>query len=478
MIRLWHGKLILCAVVSCLLVMFSHAGATEKVFSFDKDIEVLPVNSRSSARVNVTLSVDKTKVKPGDTVKVYFQSDADCYLDLMDVGTSGKTTRLWPNEFSGKDNFVKAGRRYAFPGPNDKFQFRVSGPEGIERIVAVAASKKDAIISETEFSEYRGGFKSYRKELKDLVVEARQRTSHLPPDVKWGTASTTITVGNVPAGGRITSRNVYLLSVGASTGSLRYCEDDAREFLQLLSEKLEVPRENTRLIVGKQATKAGFQDSLKWLASKTRPEDLVVIYFSGHGTLIPDAAGVRHEDGLSAAFVCYHDKTKLSLEDPDIKDILLPGPEFASILKDIPARRKVFVVDSCHSGSIHKEVSPNLVSKYLPLLSSARVKELQVIAPQTPPAGQVGAGRYSELLDSKEALIAACEKREHSYEDRSKKAGLFTYWLANYIKSGSIDLRAASEKTRQSVSDETRALTGKQTPHIDDEQGLTRDVKF
>ena len=335
------------------------------------------------------------------------------------------------------------------------------------------------MIPESEFGEFQGGFKSYRKQLKDLVVEAAQRVSQLPPDVKWGTASVTLTVGNVPAGGRITSRNVYLVSVGASTGSLKFCEDDAREVFRLATEKLGVPAENAKLLVSKEATRARFQDALKQLSGRTRPEDLVVIYFSGHGTLIPDPPGVRHEDGLSAAFVCYHDRSALKLQDSDIKDILFPGPEFAAVLREIPARRKIFVVDSCHSGSIHKEVNPDLVSKYFPVLPESRVKELQIVASEPRPASRMPApGRYPELLESKETLIAACEKREHSYEDRNKKAGLFTYWLANHIRTGSVDLRAASEKTRQSVMEETRALTGKQTPQIDDAQDLARNLQF
>ena len=478
MIRVRYGRLILCAIVSCVLLMSSHAGAREKEFGFTKDIEVLPHNDDGRTKINITLGLDKEKVGPGDIVKVHFKADTDCHLTLIDIGTSGKMTRLWPNQFSGSDNLVKAGKSYSFPGPNDRFQFKVSGPEGLERIVAVATTKKDTIISESEFSEYQSGFKSYRKNVKDIVVEARKRTSELPPDVKWGTATARLVVGNVPQGGQITSRNVYLVSMGASTGKLTYCEDDAREFARIMGERLGIPQANIRLILGNQATRRGFQDALQWLASKTQPEDLVIIYFSGHGTLIPDPPGIHHPDGLSAAFVCYHEKQKLTLDDPDIKSILLPGPEFAALLKDVPARRRVFVVDSCHSGSIHKDITPNLVSKYLPLLEESKLKELQVVAEQAPSAGTALPGRYSEFVDSKETLIAACQKKEHSYEDRSKKAGLFTYWLANHIQAGSRDLRGASEQTRQSVVNETRPLAQQQTPQIDDEHGLARDVKF
>jgi len=477
MIHIQHKCFVACVALACVLAMLTQSPAAEKQFSFDKDIQVMPSNDGES-KIDIRLSVDKTKVKPGDVVKVYFETNTDCYLNLIDAGTSGKITRLWPNQFSGSDNFVRAGQRYSFPGARDSFAFKVSGPEGIERIIAVASTKPDAIIPENEFREYMGGFKSYRKGLKDLTVEARRRVDELPPDVNWGTSTVNLVIGSVPAGGRITSRNVYVVSVGASTVKLQYCEDDATRFARLMGEKLGVPQNNVKLVLGKQATRAGFEGALKWLASKTQPEDLVFIYFSGHGTLIPDPPNVRHDDGLSAAFVCYNQKASLRADDPDIKRILFPGPEFASALKEIPARRKVFVVDSCHSGSIHKEISANLVSKYLPLLSPEEMKEIKSAALKSGTKSLLGPGRYSEFVDSKETLLAACEKQQNSYEDRSKRAGLFTYYLVSNIGTGSSDLRSASEKTRKTVTEETRALPERQTPQIDDEHGLAKDIKF
>ncbi len=468
---------VLLLVGICILAWHGPTGAQDKVITFTKDIDVVPNNPNPAKRINVRLGVDKTQVQPGDTVSVSFETDRDSYLTLLDLGTSGKITRLWPNQFSGPDNFVKAKKRYSFPASQDKFQFKVSGPHGIERIVALATLEKDRIIREEEFSEYRQGFKSLPGQIKDLVVEARRRTSELPDNVKWGTATVGLTVGKVPEGGRITSANVYLVSVGAATGALRYCEDDAAQFARLMNEKLRIPGDNVRLLVGRQATRSGFEDAIRWLAGKSQPEDLVFIYFSGHGTLIPDPPNVHHDDGLSAAFVCYHEKQTLRRDDPDLKQILLPGPEFAVLLKDVPARRRIFVVDSCHSGSIHKEISPNLVSKYLPLLSPSEMKELQIVATQRAGSARVSAERYGEFLDSKETLLAACEKKEQSYEDRAKRSGLFTYWLSSSIKAGSQDLRVASEDAKLKVIDETRGV-GPQTPQIEDEHGLARDIKF
>ena len=90
-------------------------------------------------------------------------------------------------------------------------------------------------------------------------MEARRRVDEMPPDVNWGTSTVSLVIGSVPDGGRITSRNVYVVSVGASTVKLRYCEDDATRFARLLAEKLGVPQRNVRLVLGKQATQGRFR---------------------------------------------------------------------------------------------------------------------------------------------------------------------------------------------------------------------------
>ncbi len=454
--------------------------AQEKEISFNKDIQVMPANEKASTKIRISLKVDKKRVNPGDTVRVDFHADQDCYLTLMDVGTSGKITRLWPNKFSGPDNRVKARQRYSFPGAPDKFVFRVSGPQGLERIVAVGTSKKDMIIRESDFSGMEE-FKSYDRGLKDLVVESSERTGSLPPDAKWGTASATLVVGKLPDGGRIGSRRVHVLSIGAATGALKFCDDDAKSFAKVVSERLGVPQENVTLLVGSQGTRTRVVQALKDLARKTRPEDLVLIYFSGHGTHIPDVPPLDEAEGLDAAFICYHTKPNLKRDDPDLKEILLVDDDFAVLMKQIPARRRVLVSDCSLGGSIQKDISPNFTSKSNPLLSDeekqrikmgkAQEKELHVV-----PTEQ-GDQQGDDIADSVEALVAACAEGHASYEDQSKQRGLFTYWLLKNIEGGG-DLRSAFDRARQKVEDETSTLTVRQTPLLEDRNNLTKDIKF
>ncbi len=473
---------VLTALVS-VWISFSEAGAQYKEFKFNKDIQVVPDNVTPGTKINIKLSVDKTKISPGDTVTVFFEPDKDCYLTLVDVGTSGKITQLWPNQFSGSDNLVKAHQRNSFPGASDKFRFRASGPKGIERIVALAASEKNAIVPDNEFGNYSNGFKSYQKGFKDLVVETAGRTESLPGHVKWGTAEAKLVIGNVPSGGTITSRNVYMLSVGSTTMALKYCDDDARGFADLMTQKLQIPAENVRLLTGSKGTKAGFVEGLRWLAQKTQPEDLVLIYFSGHGTRLRDQPPAHHPDGISAALICYHTKSKpdfQKLRPAELKEILLVDYDFGRLLKKIPARRRLIVVDSCHSGSITKEMSGTMVSKYVPLLTPDEIRQIRAERHKELHVVDTGAGSSQFGTDSaeKESLLAACAKNESSLEDGSRRAGLFTYWLEENIKKNAPDLQSAFERTRQNVVEETRSRQDPQTPQIMDEYALARAIKF
>lgn len=467
-----NAKLTLLIAGVGILAAVLSASAQERVISFSKDIDVLPNNDNHKTRINVRLEVDKTRVNPGDTITIRFQTDQDAFVRLIDKGTSGKITCLWPNQFSGPDNFVKAGRWYSFPSPTDRFRFRVSGPEGLEKIVAVASAEKNMILRDDDFTDFRQGFQSYSKSLKDLVVESSQRVDKLSQNVDWGTAEQTLVIGRGPSGGSITSERLFVLSVGAATGKLRYCDDDATKFSRLVSGSLRVPQENIRVVTGRSATKDGIGNAIGWLSSRTSPQDLVFIYFSGHGTQVRDAAPRDESDGLDEAFVCYHSKGGLTLDDPDLPRILLLDDEFGRYLKQVPARRKIVVVDSCHSGTIHKSFDRNLVSKYEPLLPPSLIKQLQIVT-----TGSTGAIADGGMAKAKVTILSACADSESSFEDRSKRSGLFTYWLTNHLQSGG-DLASAFDKARRQVMDEATAANLRQTPQMTDEYGLARDIRF
>ena len=374
---------------------------------------------------------------------------------------------------------VKAHKRNSFPGPSDKFQFRASGPEGIERIVAVATSEKNAIVRDNEFGDYSNGFKSYQKGFKDLVVEAATRTEALPETVKWGTAEVKLVLGNVPNGGRITSRNVYMLSIGATTLGL----STATMTLEVLRNSWRTSlRFHQKTYDCSPIQKGQRLDLWEGCVGSRKKRSLRTLFLSISAATGPSFAmkpPAHHPDGISAALICYNTKQRLRRDDPDLKSILLVDNDFAGLMKKIPARRKLIVVDSCHSGSITKEISGGLVPKYIPLLSPEEIRQIRAERQKELHVVDTGSGSspFGDMTE-KESLLAACAKPESSYEDNTKRGGLFTYWLNTNIKNRAPDLQSAFEKTRQKVVDETASRTNRQTPQLSDEYALARAIKF
>ncbi len=64
----------------------------------------------------------------GDHVRFRFRANFNGYLYVMDYGTSGSYTMLFPREETGKENGIVAGRDYQVPAT--RALFRVDGPPG------------------------------------------------------------------------------------------------------------------------------------------------------------------------------------------------------------------------------------------------------------------------------------------------------------------------------------------------------------
>lgn len=96
-------------------------------------------NPRSTFRVALRADHKGAEgYRVGDVVRFHFRSDRDCYLTLIDIGTSGKVTVLYPNQ-RHVDTFVPAGQEVTIP--EETFKIRAQGPTGLEMVVAVATTR-------------------------------------------------------------------------------------------------------------------------------------------------------------------------------------------------------------------------------------------------------------------------------------------------------------------------------------------------
>ncbi|OFZ70672.1 MAG: hypothetical protein A2Z01_06320 [Betaproteobacteria bacterium RBG_16_58_11] len=83
----------------------------------------------------------------GDKIHVCFKSSRRCYLTLLNIGTSGKLTVLYPNGLH-QDNLIQANRLYRIPGDEYGFEYVLQGPAGSEKLIAIATEEKVPVLDE------------------------------------------------------------------------------------------------------------------------------------------------------------------------------------------------------------------------------------------------------------------------------------------------------------------------------------------
>lgn len=143
--------------------------------------------TRSSPR---DISVVPTLIgdyKMGDNITLFFRSNRDCYLTLFNIGTSGKLTVLFPNSLF-EDNFIRAGQIYAIPGEGYPFEYKLSGPPGVEMVKAIATTSKIDSM-DLDFSGEAEFFYSTKSAVavRDISVVAK-KLEEVPPGA-WAEAT-------------------------------------------------------------------------------------------------------------------------------------------------------------------------------------------------------------------------------------------------------------------------------------------------
>ena len=121
--------------------------------------------------------------KIGESVRIQFESGEDCYLTLIDIGTSGRVNIIMPNSMN-VDNFVKAGRVLYYPGESWNVACIIQGPTGTERIKAFATLDPVNLfdINLRDLSSLFFGVSDERLEVK--VESLKKKLKDLDPD-RW-----------------------------------------------------------------------------------------------------------------------------------------------------------------------------------------------------------------------------------------------------------------------------------------------------
>ena len=227
---------------------------------------------------------------------------------------------------------------------------------------------------------------------------------------------------------------------------LRYSVADADAVYQTLISS-GFKKENILLLTDKTERKPTLRN-IKWalgtfLARSAHKDDLVMIYFAGHGASEVDQRGIER-DGLSKYLV------PVDADPDDLYSTALPMDEMQNVLARIEAERITVFLDACYSGAAGGRTFASTKTR------AVTVDDIFL----------------DRLTRSKgRAIVTASRPSELSIELAELGHGIFTYYLvrglegyADNNRDGIVSLQELYEYLAQEVSRKSRQVGGNQHP--------------
>lgn len=211
-----------------------------------------------------------------------------------------------------------------------------------------------------------------------------------------------------------------------TTYNLQYSVKDIRDLSKKLKEKFgdgvsidTLFNENVTIAKVKALKKKLLQTSIN---------DKVIISYSGHGL-------------LSKEYDYYLSTYSVNFEKPQING--LPYDELENLLDSIPARKKLMLIDACHSGEVDKDevFAMNNTADSMGLSKPKGGKTINSKSNQ-----QLGLKNSFELMQSLfvnvgkstgATIISAAAGNQFALERGNLKNGVFTYCILEAMKNNS-----------------------------------------
>jgi len=141
--------------------------------------------------------------------------------------------------------------------------------------------------------------------------------------------------------------DLYLVAVGVNRYAdanlnLNYAASDATAMAALFRDRGDTlyARVHTTELLDQDATKARITEALKEAASQTRPQDTLMVFLAGHGTMV----------GQRYYFVPYELRKQAERLEDDVRKQGLPADEISDYLGSARALKRMLVFDTCASG--------------------------------------------------------------------------------------------------------------------------------
>lgn len=150
----------------------------------------------------------------------------------------------------------------------------------------------------------------------------------------WATAAPVLAQDAPRRHALVIGVNRYLAEI-EGVNALKYAEDDAKAVADILKDQYE-----TVALLRDLARRETIVEQFARLAREVKPQDSVLIYFAGHGV-----TATLGDKTLSYWLVYPTTLARLEVDGLRLQHIL-------DYVDDIPAKKKLIILDHCHSGNV------------------------------------------------------------------------------------------------------------------------------
>ncbi|KQS41262.1 caspase family protein [Pedobacter sp. Leaf194] len=234
--------------------------------------------------------------------------------------------------------------------------------------------------------------------------------------------------------------------------SLKGCVNDAISMKSLLINRFSFPKENVKTLLNAQATQKTFIDAMENILEKSKPGDVAVFFFCGHGiyTINPGNKLDFVKQGYNQA-ICMSD-----LYTPNYECLVRDNT--LKLLFNRFVQNKVTltsILDCCYSENMSMAPPPPVYHN--------PYRKVDVVTNKTVPVGVIDLRSYklnqtltvndqaviarpSETRNSRFANLAACswaQKAVEIWDEGGKPHGAFTKAVINVFEKSNVDLTLA-----------------------------------
>lgn len=123
--------------------------------------------SSSNSYFSISIEPDKQKYDITNNIVFRLKSTADCYIIILNWSSKGEPFQLFPNKYESS-NFAVRSKTYELPSADSKFDLKVTGSKGEEKIKIIALRNRQDSIKLRSLIPIEDSYGSYSSRISIL----------------------------------------------------------------------------------------------------------------------------------------------------------------------------------------------------------------------------------------------------------------------------------------------------------------------